>query len=745
MILQSTEEQRLHTVERLRLLDSVDDSAFDALVRQAATLCAVPAALLTIVAHNDVWIKASCGSSFERVQPRERTLCSRVVESRQFYSGTVRRDDTHLKFYAGTPVFVAGACIGALCVLDVGDREVTINDRKTLEAIASAIGGILEERLRLASAPDPDLVEIGLGFTDNAWMLFALKPGDPMPRIEYANARALQIIGLSLAELTTNPRRFYEGPGYADAVLLAIERAQTGDESPAQVEIMSPQGMRWLAGRARRLSDGRDGSMRFMTIARDITEQKRAEAFRDLLAEAIRQTPEAVLIVKMTGEELSQEIVYANEAFFALTGYRASEYPNILGDDSDKGAVLHAVRAILEGRATEGETLLYRRDGSTFLGQWRSHPIDAPDRHAVIIIEDVTAQRAQQRRIAMLSAAVDQAEDFVSVVDDTPIEEGGPLVIYTNRAVQRASGYSGEELLGKPYNYLTSPNNPEKMGDAVRASISAGKPGYRELLMRRKDGTDFWIEMVGRTFNDPATDRAFRVSVGRDITLRRRAFNQTALLLEASDQSSDAIVLYEPNKDGALMPTYENRVSERSRKNRLLALWNEDSKIAQRIRAALESGGEVREVFAEDDADGSPALVQFSARAVRNDARLEAIVTIERVIAKADHALEETGQSLLLRVVGMLPALVHAQTTDERLVILRAILLDAFAAELQPSTAHLKDDGVHVSTGWKGATFKLGREAYAARWTRDLDSVALTALRLCIEATIEEERKAARP
>lgn len=93
----------------------------------------------------------------------------------------------------------------------------------------------------------------------------------------------------------------------------------------------------------------------------------------------------------------------------------------------------------------------------------------------------------------------------------------------------------------------------------------------------------------------------------------------------------------------------------------------------------------------------------------------------------------------------MLPAIVTAQGAAERLTILRAILLDAFEAEVHPSGAAVNDDDVHIATGWKGATFRLGDKTYAARWTRELESVALTALRLCIEATIEAERKAATP
>ncbi len=573
-------------------------------------------------------------------------------------------------------------------------------------------------------------------------MIFSQHPDDALPRIEYANARACEIIGVSLHELTTNPERFYDAAGYKDAVLLALERVTAADPRPAHVQVGSENGLVWLEGSARRLNDAPDGSLRFMTIARDITEQKEAESQRDLLAEAIRRTPDPVFIVQMNGDERPKEVVYANDAFWQLTGYEPStRYPDMIGEASDEAGIRVGRRELLAGRPAEGETVLYRRDGSTFVARYRAHAIDGPDRYAVMIFEDVTEERERLRALAMLSTAIEQSEDFVGVVDDTPFEKGGPLFIYSNLALQRATGYSAEDLLGKPYNFLHSPNNPAKITESVRDCLQTGKDQYRELLVRRKDGSDMWVEMTNRAFTDPTTNRTLRITVGRDITLRRRAFNQTALLLEASERSSEAVVLYEPANDGSLLATYANEVAEQSQQKRLLSLWDNDSKVAQRIRSTLENGGEVLEVFAENDANGLPTLVEFSARSVRNETRLEAVVTIERVIAQANDGAQNTGQSLLLRVVAMLPALVNAHTTEERIAILRAILLDAFNADLQPSTAQPKDETVHVAPGWKGATFKLNGQAYAARWTRDLDSLALTALRLCIEATIEEERK----
>ena len=92
----------------------------------------------------------------------------------------------------------------------------------------------------------------------------------------------------------------------------------------------------------------------------------------------MQRTPEATFIVRMKGADLSHDVVYANDAFFELTGYSASEVPKILGEESDKDAILDAVQAILHGQSTEGKTILYRRDGGTFDAHWRAHPTPAP-------------------------------------------------------------------------------------------------------------------------------------------------------------------------------------------------------------------------------------------------------------------------------------------------------------------------------------------------------------------------------
>jgi PAS domain S-box-containing protein len=73
-------------------------------------------------------------------------------------------------------------------------------------------------------------------------------------------------------------------------------------------------------------------------------------------------------------------IVYVNPAFTEMTGYTSDEVvgksPAVLqGPDTD-AAVLKQLRADLsEGRLFHGRAVNYRKDGSTFMMEWKIAPI----------------------------------------------------------------------------------------------------------------------------------------------------------------------------------------------------------------------------------------------------------------------------------------------------------------------------------------------------------------------------------
>lgn len=457
----------------------------------------------------------------------------------------------------------------------------------------------------------------------------------------------------------------------------------------------------------------------------------------DLLrAELVERSPNAAFVVRIVDDPLYPKIIHANAAFRELTGYEPEhEYPRLLGPLTDIAEIVSAAHSIVANRHVSGETTLYRKDGSSFRGRYYAYPIDAPDRHAVIILSDVTLERQRDRELRLLTAAIDEAADFVLVTDDRPLDQGGPRLVYVNRAFLEATGFTSEELYGQSYRFLYSPNNSKQLMKAVEDNIAAGVENAREMLARRKDGSEFWIEMVARPFVDPAEGRVFRLTIGRDITLRRRAFNQIALLFAASEQSQHPVMLYEPCEGGSLEVAYQNEAARRAGRKRLLEFWERNDRTARAIKEALERGDDVVEMVVEFEESGHPTAVQFTAKAVQNARGLEAVMTMERVMARAAHASADG--SLLFNLAAVLPAIERARNLSERLAVLRALLHRTFGAEVRDSEAS-PAKSVEIDAGARVARFSLGGQSFVAEWSGSLSETALTGLRFTIELAIEE-------
>ncbi len=332
----------------------------------------------------------------------------------------------------------------------------------------------------------------------------------------------------------------------------------------------------------------------------------------------------------------------------------------------------------------------------------------------------------------VLVAALDEAADFVIVSDDTPVAEGGPRILYVNQSYLDASGFSREEIVGKTYDFFLSPRNPPQLVASIRRALAEGAPNSREALARKRDESDFWIEFVGKQFRDGSAVE-YRLTIARDITLRRRSLSQVALLFAATEQSSDAIALYEPDGDGLAL-SYENDEAYRRARPRLPELWETNAT----VRETLEKGGEVHEFYAELAASGKPELIEFRAHAVRSDSRIEAVVTLERRLTSSGDPSAENYESRMIKTAGQLTTLGRARSHHERVGILRAILLDAFGAEVTRSTIPARPS-VQMDVDKGFATFKLGGDSFTARWEHPLESTSLTALRFCIEAAIEQD------
>ena len=130
----------------------------------------------------------------------------------------------------------------------------------------------------------------------------------------------------------------------------------------------------------------------------------------NVLLAAVEASGEALLITSADLEEPGPRIEYVNPAFAEMTGYSVREVvgqtPRILQGPKTDPAVLDRMRiALTAGEPFHGETVNYRKDGSTYVVEWLITPIRGPDGRITRWISaqrDVTERHAAEERQYLL-------------------------------------------------------------------------------------------------------------------------------------------------------------------------------------------------------------------------------------------------------------------------------------------------------------------------------------------------------
>ncbi|MBB3332679.1 diguanylate cyclase (GGDEF)-like protein/PAS domain S-box-containing protein [Halomonas campaniensis] len=139
---------------------------------------------------------------------------------------------------------------------------------------------------------------------------------------------------------------------------------------------------------------------------RDISERKRQEASLRLLQRGIEATPNGVVMADALRPDTP--LVYANQAFYEMTGYRPEEVLGqncrfLQGPETDPDAVEATRRALTERSDVDVTLLNYRKDGSPFWNRLSISPVfDEHDTctHFIGIQQDITQQRDHEAQIA---------------------------------------------------------------------------------------------------------------------------------------------------------------------------------------------------------------------------------------------------------------------------------------------------------------------------------------------------------
>jgi GAF domain-containing protein len=161
VLLHPHESLRLAAVSIVSACGRIFDPTLDALAEQAAQECRMPVGAVTLVRERDQIVVGDSGTGGGSIE-REESICSHTIlgdaplvvsdlslDSR-FAHYAVVKNEPHLRFYAGAPIFdPTGLTLGSLCVVDVKPHNLDAIRVRGLVRLAARASAVLAAR-RLA-------------------------------------------------------------------------------------------------------------------------------------------------------------------------------------------------------------------------------------------------------------------------------------------------------------------------------------------------------------------------------------------------------------------------------------------------------------------------------------------------------------------------------------------------------------------------------------------------------------------
>lgn len=117
--------------------------------------------------------------------------------------------------------------------------------------------------------------------------------------------------------------------------------------------------------------------------------------------------------------------------------------------------------------------------------------------------------------------ALDRVSDFVIITDADFHSKNGPRIVYVNRALVEATGYTDAELIGQSPRIFQGENTDKAVLARIKSSLRAGVAVREEVLNYTKTGRPYWNELNIAPIGDSSGRTQFFLSVQRDVTEQR--------------------------------------------------------------------------------------------------------------------------------------------------------------------------------------------------------------------------------
>ena len=298
------------------ILDTPREAAFDDVVEIACALTNAPVAMVSFVASERQWFKAEQGTGLSETTLSDSICAHAVAEDADVLvipdtTKDPRTRDMDMvtgalsaRAYAGAMLRSSdGVPLGMVCVLDTQPRDFSIAEINSLRALARQVTGHLELRRAVVerAAAAAALRDADLG-RELALQAARLGRWDHQPGLglRFYDERAREILGLSndadIREETVFAHMAAEDLPLVKAALARVLSAERTGPLSMEFRVVGPAPgeVRWVSAVGRSLF-ANGVCTRFFGVFEDVTERKRAEELRSLLASELSHRVKNIL------------------------------------------------------------------------------------------------------------------------------------------------------------------------------------------------------------------------------------------------------------------------------------------------------------------------------------------------------------------------------------------------------------------------------------------------------------------
>jgi PAS domain S-box-containing protein len=260
--------------------------------------------------------------------------------------------------------------------------------------------------------------------------------------------------------------------------------------------------------------------------------------------EVLSQIPAAVVVV----EAGSRRIVYANPRARQMTAQLGRSIPPDLTEDWE---IFHQdgrpydvdewplVRSLITGEeVVDEEYFNVLADGSRLFVRASSAPI-FDDAGAIVggvlVMTDVTEQKAEAERQTYLAGLLDNTEDAIVALD------AEWFVTAWNPGAERMYGWTADEVLGRHTLEVARLEMSYEERAEVRSAVAEHGRWRGEVVAYRKDGTPVFVEVITVALHDERGGITGYLGIHRDASERKRAEEDLREARQRSETILDSI------------------------------------------------------------------------------------------------------------------------------------------------------------------------------------------------------------